>query len=251
MTAPTPRTVPLEVLTDEEVEVLHGPATLVVQPYLAALDPVRRADVLGTAFRGLVARGIVDPPADAPAGEDDGDDVEVTVREDVGALITLRRGAPAVVCAARTTAGGQDFWYAHVHADAVLLEQVSADGLHRFAAASPDDLGDLLVDAVTHPDAADGTGPVLAVSAPSDVPPTIREALGGSLVRADLVLRTPDDDQPVLTGLLTGPGGSWTLTSRLGDGQPVRVRPVTRSALHGDLRALATRACAARTEHSG
>ncbi|WP_282946418.1 hypothetical protein [Cellulomonas endometrii] len=232
--------VPVEVLTDEELAVLHGPESLVVQPHLATLPDADRALALRTAYRGLLARGIVDPPtAEALAAAVGEPTVELQVREDVLSLVALRRGAPAVVCVARTTVIGQDFWYAHVVRDVVLVEQVSADGLHRFALARADTLGDLLLDAAVHPGTADGSGPAIEVPDPSEPPLEITERLGSALLRADVVVRTVDDRQPPLSGLFTGPGGAWLLSAREGDRGPVTASPVSREDLEAHVRDLA------------
>ena len=53
--------------------------------------------------------------------------------ETSGQSFALREAAHRVVAVARTTAATQDFWYAHLVDDVVLLEEVSRDGMHRFA----------------------------------------------------------------------------------------------------------------------
>lgn len=215
--APARAAVPLEVLTDEEIEVLQASSSLVVQPHLTTLPEAERDPALRTAYRGLLARGIVDPPTpDALATSAGQPTVELQVREDVLSIVTLRRAATAVVCAARTTVTGQDFWYAHVVEHVVLIEQVSTDGLHRFALASADTLGDLLLDATVHPETTDGTGPGVTVPDATDPPLEVIERLGTAILRTDVVVRTADVQQPALTGLFTGPAGAWVLSTRLG-----------------------------------
>ncbi len=235
--------VPVEVLTDEELAILAGPGGLVVSPYLAALSDAEREVALRTAYRGLLARGIVDPPTpEALAAAIGEPTVELHVRQDVLSVVTLRRGAGATVCVARSTVLGQDYWYAHVVRDVVLVEQVSTDGQHRFALASAGILGDLLLDAAVHPETADGTGPEIAVADPDEPPTEVVEHLGSALVRADVVMRVPDDREPKLLGLFTGPGGAWVLSAREASGGPVVARPLTRAALEAQVRELAERA---------
>lgn len=241
--ADTPVAVPVEVLTDEELAILAGPGGLVVSPYLATLAEADREVALRTAYRGLLARGVVDPPTvEALAAAVGEPTVELQVREDVLSLVTLRRGASAVVCVARSTVVGQDFWYAHVVRDVVLVEQVSTDGQHRFSLAPADALGDLLLDAVMHPETGDGAGPEIEVVDPSDPPVEVVEALGHALVRSDVVVRTPDDREPELLGLFTGPGGAWVLDARAGSGSAVVASPTSRAELDVRVRDLADRA---------
>jgi hypothetical protein len=237
--------VPVEVLTDEELAVLAGPGGLVVSPYLAELPDDEREVALRTAYRGLLARGIVDPPTpEALAAAVGEPTVELQVREDVLSLVALRRGAGATVCVARSTVLGQDFWYAHVVRDVVLVEQVSTDGRHRFALAAAGTLGDLLLDAVVHPETADSTGPEVEVVDPAEPPTEVIESLGSALIRTDVVVRTADDREPELLGLFTGPGGAWALSAQAGSGAPVTARPLTREALSGLVRDVAERAVA-------
>ncbi len=235
--------VPVEVLTDEELAILAGPGGLVVNPYLAELPEAEREVALRTAYRGLLARGIVDPPTpEALAAAVGEPTVELQVRQDVLSVVTLRRGAGATVCVARSTVLGQDFWYAHVVRDVVLVEQVSTDGRHRFALASANALGDLLLDAAVHPETGDGTGTEIEVADPAEPPREVVEQLGQALVRTDVVVRTADDRAPELLGLFTGPGGAWTLSAQAGSGSALTARPVRRAALDAQVRDVAARA---------
>lgn len=252
MTGPAPdgaaqaQQVPLEVLTDEELHVLHGGApTVVVEPHLAALADGPREWSLRTAYRGLLARGLLEPPTGAgPTDPDGSGTADARAREDVHAVVTLRAAPDAVLCAARTTSLGQDFWYAHVVADVVLVEQVDAGGLHHFTVAPADQLPDLLTAATVHAEATDGTGPALAVGDPADPERATTELLARAELRTDLVLRIPGDTDPVLTGLFTGPAGAWLLTADPGAGRPLTAVPVTRADLLVHVQGLATRALA-------
>jgi hypothetical protein len=245
-------TVPLETLTDEELAILAGEEGIVVSPFLASADPSERRVVLRTAYRGLLARGLVDPPTpearaaavEARAVDGDRATVELMVRQDVLSMVTLREAARLVVAAARTTVAGQDFWYAHVVDDVVLLEEVSADGLHRFALDRTAALPDLVEAAVVHPEAGDGEGEELAWQPANATDPTPPEpivaGLGASLVRCDLVVRHVGDEHPPMLGLFSGPGGSWSMRSEHGSREPVVVRPVTADALRDEVRRLVT-----------
>lgn len=197
------------------------------------------------ADRGLLARRLLEPPTGAAPTDPDGSGTaDARVREDVHAVVTLRAAPDAVLCAARTTSLGQDFWYAHVVADVVLVEQVDAGGLHHFAVAPADDLPHLLTAATVHPEATDGTGPALAVGDPADPERATTDLLARAELRTDLVLRTPGDTEPVLTGLFTGPAGAWLLTADPGAGRPLTAVPVTRADLLGHVQDLAARALA-------
>jgi hypothetical protein len=211
----TDETVFVEVLTDEELSVLARPGGVAVSPYLDAMAPPEQHVARRTAYRSLLARGIVDPPsaealAAARAADDGG--VDLPVRQDVRAVITLREAAQRVVALSRTTPVVRDYWYAHVVDDIALLEEIGSDGLHRFALARAEQLPDLVVAAAVHPAAAgDGTGPPVEVVAPDDptLPGPIVARLGDDWLRADLVVRHVRDRRIDRMGLFTGPGGSW------------------------------------------
>ena len=220
-----PRVRPVEVLTDEELSLLtYGPGA-VVMPYFSEVAARDTELVQRTAYRSLVARGIVDPsdgPGDGPA--------RLKLREDVMTLVSLRQAATTLVAVARTMIDQQDFWYAHVVEDLVVLEEVSGDGLHRFALGFSRDLPTLLVDAALHPDATDGAGAEVSIDAmPDDEAPTqLLEVLGRAHVRADVVVLTTDAKgrRPELTGLFTGPEGSWSVTSTPDTGAVARPESV-------------------------
>lgn len=254
---------PVVTLTDEELAVLghaEGPA---VTPYLADLTGAVRDQALATALRGLLARGIVSAPEGDGAPELQGDRVELDllVRQDVLSVLTLRRAASAVVAVARTGAAVQDFLYAHVVAEFVLVEQVGTDGHHRFSLGRAADLGDLLVGAVLHPEAATGTagdpvtltvpaGEVAGPAAVAVTPPALMAQLGTAHLRADVtVLRAGATDGPgELLGLFTGPRGCWTARTAAGSGR-VAITPVDLERVRRDVRALA--ADAAPTPETG
>ncbi|GAB3075925.1 hypothetical protein [Nocardioides zeae] len=250
--APADLAKPVVTLTDEELAVLghaDGPA---VTPYLADLAGAVRDQALATALRGLLARGIVSSPGGDGAPELQGDRVELDllVRQDVLSVLTLRRAASTVVAAARTGAAVQDFLYAHVVAEFVLVEQVGTDGQHRFSLGRAADLGELLVGAVLHPEAASGTagdpvtlsvpaGDVAGPAAVAVTPPALMAQLGAAHLRADVtVLRSGATDGRELLGLFTGPRGCWVARTAAGSGQ-VRIAPVDVEQVRRDVRALA------------
>lgn len=223
--------VPVETLTDEELAILAGPGGLVVAPYLATLGDAERETAVRTAYRGLQARGIVDPPTPRALADAVGEpSVEVRVRQDVLSLITLRRAARVVVAVGRTTLATQDYWYAHVVDDVVVVEQVGSDGLHRFALADADALVGLVTAASVHPECGDSAGEPVALPGDGSEPPLeVAEALGAALLRTDVVVRHADDRHPPLLGLFTGPGGAWVVEAREGSGTPPVARPAARA----------------------
>jgi hypothetical protein len=210
-------TVFVEVLTDEELSVVARPGAMPVMPFLSDLSSQDAEVARRSAYRSLIARGIVDPPtpdavAQASARRDG--TVELMVRQDVRSAVALREAAQVVVAVARTTAVTQDYWYAHLVDDVVLLEEVSRDGLHRFALARAEQLGDLAAGAAVHPDAGDAEGdpvPVTAVDGDPTPPDDIIERLGAAFLRTDVIVRRPGDSDPPRFALFSGPDGCWAV----------------------------------------
>lgn len=249
-----PPTAVLESLTDEELAVLSLTDGAVVTPYLSSVEPRERSRLLRTAYRGLVARGIVDPPtAEArrrarqeatESGERPGGDpdvgVELQVREDVRTLVTLRTAARAVVAMARTTALLQDYVYVHVVEDVLLVEEVSSDGMHHFALRGLADLGETVLAAALHAEAGDAGGdPVTVTPDMAEDPSPPDEVLGRAgqaLVRCDLTVLTPDEPTPTMLGLFTAPAGSWLFETPRGAGTPIVVRPLAAEELREAVR---------------
>jgi hypothetical protein len=217
-----PEPVAVEVLTDEELSVLAEPGSIVVMPFLSEVAEPQREAVRRTAYRSLLARGVVDPPTpeatSAALARGDGH-VELMVREDVRSVVALRAAARMVVAVARTTVATQDFWYAHVVDDVAVLEEVSGDGLHRFALAAADDLAALAVAAAVHPEAGDASGDPVRLDAEEGdptPPDELLERLGASIVRSDVVVRHVGDADPPLLGVFSGPQGSWLTRAERG-----------------------------------
>ena len=228
----TEQTVFAGVFTDEELAVLARPNPFAVSPYLDTLSPPDRQVATRTAYRGLLARGLVDPPsaeALATAREAGDGSLELMVDREIRSVLTLRESARVVIAVARTTSAGQDYWYGYHVEDVVLLEQIGSDGLHRFALARPGQLTGLAVAAAVHPDSGDAAGHPVAVPAGSDpTPPTpILSALGEALLRADLVVRHPGEGTVDPLVAFSGPGGSWLVT---GLGGPAAMAHPVRAA---------------------
>jgi len=239
-------------LTDEEVAVLAGRDGIVVLPYLNGLPAGQRDVATATAYRGLVARGMLEAPTPEQARQAERDAVSddtasvaypVTMPENLAHLLSLRAGADRVVCAAVSTALGQHFSYAHVVADVALLEEVTGTGLHRFSLLDADRLANRIGTWVLHPEATPGHGDeVVQLPTGGDDDPTppdeLLERLGSTLVRADVVVRQADDDgEPELVGLFSGPAGTYVSVTAFGSRAPVVIRPTTPAEVEEQLAA--------------
>jgi len=212
-------TVPVGSLTDAELAVLARPRTRLgprpVMPVWAVLPRDRRADAVRDARIGLVARRLLAPEARGRAD----------VRRDVRSVLALRESATVVVAVVRATPRGRDHWYAHLVRDVALLEQVSPDGVHRFALAAAATLAEHVAAAVLHPQAAAATAPT-----PDDET---------DWLRADLELRGAAG--PDRLALVSGPGGSWLLAPGAGRA----ATPLDPGAAAGLVSAALARACGA------
>lgn len=261
MTAPVP--VPLVDLTDEELAAVDGPPVgIVVSPYLEELDAALHDVAVLTAFRSLVARGMVVAPTEEQAASaareaaHEGHDlaaVEVSMAEEVSQVLTLRRAASTVVCVQRTTAtrghGASDgsvsgtteprrTWrYLHVvDGELTLDELVEPTGLHRYGLLRTGDAADLLLDWLA-PDGHDGSdGAEVAIeartAAAGGTDAVLLDRLALAHVLADVTVRRTGDGGPgVLLGTFAGPDGLHLSTTTFGTGADVRLRPVSRRTL--------------------
>ena len=188
MTAASP-VVPVGSLTDAELAVLARPRSRVgprpVMPVWSRLDGNRRAVAAKDARASLAARRLLDPGVRSRAD----------LRRDLRSVIVLRETATVVAAVARATADGRDHWYAHVTGGVVLLEQVSTDGVHRFALTAAVTLPTLVAAAVLHPEAAVASDPM-----PDGQ---------GEWLRADVEVRGAGPVRRV--AWVSGPGGTWRL----------------------------------------
>lgn len=234
-------------LTDEELAVLSGTEGLSVFPVLGEYDAREREVALRTAYRSMVARGLVEAPTPeeekdafteaARAGRDTAD-VPIRLPESVSSVLALRAGATRAVAVALTTAAGQEFRYAYVVDDVVLEEHVTGSGLHTFALSRDTDLPATVAQWALHPDAADGSGePVRAsVDAVDPTPPAeVLERAGAALLRADVVVRVHGEAEPELVGILSGPEGTWLSRVRYGSGGEAPLVPGAVSAARAAL----------------
>ncbi|MBM6403466.1 hypothetical protein JQN72_04315 [Phycicoccus sp. CSK15P-2] len=224
-------------LTDEELAVVAGLDDLAVLPVLGEMSDEHRDVAVRTAYRSLVARGLLEAPTPEEQAEavrqaeaEGPDDVQVPVRvpESLSHVLALRRGAERAVAVSRTTSLGEEYRYAYLAADVVLEEHVTATGLHTFHVSRGESVVDTLAGWALHPEAGDGHGdPVLLPAADDPAPPReLLETLGAALLRADLVLRVPGDEHPPMLGVFSGPAGTWLGRARLGGGSGVELEPV-------------------------
>lgn len=223
----------VDVLTDEELSVLSRPGPMPVSPFLDGLPDDERDLARRSAYRSLIARGVLDPPtpqAVASAARAADGSLDLQVRQDIASVVALREGARLVVALARTTATGQDFWYAHVVDDVVLLEEVSRDGFHRFALARGKDLPGTVVKAAIDPEAGDASGaPQLVSTPPADPTPPmpLLERLGAAFVRTEVVIRHTAETGPMAFSVLSGPAGCWVIEPPTAPGAQTSAVPMT------------------------
>lgn len=231
-------------LTDEELAALEAPGEgLVVTPYLDELGPGQRDTAVVTAFRGLVARGMVDGPsreqaeqAARTAARAGGGTAAVDVRmsEVLSQVLTLRRVAPRVVCAQRTVADLRHWRYVHVLDDELALDEVvEPTGLHRFALLRSTDVSEVLLSWLVPEGCESLDGPAQSLD-PQDaargrVPDQLLERLAQAQVVGDVtVRRVGDGGGSTLLGTFAAPG--MLVLSRTGSeyGSSVVLRAASR-----------------------
>ena len=239
MTAPASAatSVALIDLTDEELAALAGTdGSLVVSPYLDGLEEAARQQAVVSAFRSLVAHGLVQGPTAeaAAAARSAGGEVALEVRmsEPLAQALALRRAAGVVVCGQRTVADSTSWRYLHLVDDVVLDEVVELTGLHRFGLLRPADLPDVLLDWVA-PEGWDGAdGPSTQLGVDGRLPEPLLEQLGTATVVADLVVRREGDGGGgMLLGTFAGPDLLVLSTTRAAAGSVVTLRPLSRRTL--------------------
>lgn len=222
------RPVHLARLTDEELVLLAVEHPVVVLPDYERLAPAAREVAVRTAHRSLLARG-------APTSADP--DL-LAVPQEVSDLLDIRGGAPWVLVIRRAehvVVDGverpvQTERYAHLVDDLVLLEDVSADGVHDFFVLDDHALATELQDFLTHDDIRDGSPRSITFDLPAiaqgrgDVDLT---QLGRLKVEVDATLwRRGPQPAPILLGLLLGVDGCWVTRNTYGAAGPLELQPV-------------------------
>ncbi|MFN8074054.1 MAG: hypothetical protein U0Q15_01380 [Kineosporiaceae bacterium] len=238
------RTAPVQVidLTDEEVAVLDPRPLgerLVVLPWFDALDAAAQEVAMVTAFRGLAARGLASGPDEdavdrAVAGGGSSAQVPVALDPRIAEVMALRRAASRVVVVERTVRDAADTTYLYEGGEVVLGELVTPAGLHRFTGLAARELGAVVLDVVSTPEWAGGTGPDLVVPLGDEQPPAeVLAELAQAHVQSQVLVRRPDDDLDALTLAVVHAGPRALLVGRLalGAGEPLTLRRVTRDGL--------------------
>lgn len=232
MTSPAP----LLSLTDEELAVLAGPDQgVVAMPHLEALDPAERDVATCTAYRSMLASGLLVATA-APATPWTADErlstLEVELPAPLDALLRLREAATVLLCVQRDTAQERLVRYVHVLADETLVEDVLEGGLHRFGLLHRTELAASLQAFLVPDDAPDGVGEAIRVGGSgaggvaAGLAAEAIEVTGDCLVSADAAVRYDGDDGPgTLLGLFIGPHGTWLTRNDFGAGGDVVLEP--------------------------
>lgn len=247
-----PEPVHLLDLTDEELVGLDGPGdSVVVMPYWDTLPAAHRDVAVVTAYRGLVARGLVSAPDDeaarqaqraAAATGQKRVELDVTMTEELSQVLSLRRLAGTVVCAQRTLADSQQWRYLHVlDEDLALEELVGPTGLHRFSLLRPQDVAAALLHWLIPTGCDDEDGPTQVLdpreAASGAADGDLLDLLPQAQVLGDVVVRrVGSSEPPALLGTFAAPG--LLVLSRSRDGEPVRLSRVSRSSAFDELRGL-------------
>jgi len=235
-TEPEDQLVPVAELTDEElaaIDPVPDEERLVVYPWLDSLPADQRETAVVTAFRGLAARGLVDPPSgDEPTG-DGSASVEIGLSTGIATALGLRQAARRAVVAQRTSTLGDDYLYLYDCADdAALAEFVERKGLHRFAVLAPGSVLEALMDFVVPLDWVGSDGPDL-VAHGDDADPALVEALSAAHVQVEITVRTPGPapDDLELIAVSAGPQGILATARGATQEGPVVFRQLTAPAL--------------------
>lgn len=231
-------------LTDEEITALDPVPVeqrLAVMPWFDELDEQQQELAVITAFRGLVARGLVEAPDGedverAVASGEERPEVTIAVSPEIANVLVLRRKATRAVVAQRTAGERQDFLYLYEAAeDVVLAELVEPKGLHRFGLLEAAGLRPALEAYLLAGDWEGGDGePVIvgaAEAADGAAPPGLLGMLADCWVQAEFVVR-PLESVPsrlLVHGLSAGPDGIFLTRIVYGAGEPVAVTPSSRA----------------------
>lgn len=228
--------------TDEELCVLTPERGIAMLPLISEMSEDHRHIAEQTAYRSLIARGILQPPSqegDEPQQPAASDPTKPLAQlpEVLADMLTLREGAEQIVAVSLMTSIGEESRYAYAAGAVVLEEHVDAAGFHTFYVGSRDRLTDIVMSWALHPAATDGEGAELPPTDPEEVvpPEELLETLGDALLRADIVIRYVDDSAPPLIGIFSGPGGTWLSIARLGSGEQVRIAPVSLASVRRTL----------------
>jgi hypothetical protein len=227
----------LATLTDEEMASINADENTPFRPAETAerlrdLSPEARTAVLGTALRGLIARGLIQVPEDGRADADG----TITARPvgELETILAVRRAPAAVVFV------GQASYLAALHAfrdervSGFLEERIDPRGLHHFTLRTGDDAV-AAVAALADPDGqATEHGP--AIGEPADaIPAQITDALrelGPGVTRLDAYHSRPAGTRRIQLSILVQPGTAHVVGSAFGVApEHPRVTTVNRDGL--------------------
>ena len=204
--------------SDEEIAALvfEGEDRPVPLPWLDTLEPSERALAVAMGMRSLTVRGLVEAlPLDDVQGT-----IQQTSPPEVWMLLGMRRHAPSMVVAERTTTLGTDWIILYEQGqDRWLAEFITAQGFHEFVLATTQDTALALMAW----SGVDGQAPVpdfdvrLTIEQVQGQDPRL-EPVGQALVAVTLS-RTGSaaPEETTFAGLYSGPGGSY-LSRREPDG---------------------------------
>lgn len=204
--------------SDEEIAALifEGQDRPVPLPWLDTLEPQERELAVALGMRSLTVRGLVEAlPLDDVQGT-----IEQTSPPEIWVLLGMRRHAPSMVVAERTTTLGTDWIVFYEQGqDRWLAEFITATGFHEFVLAPTEDTALALmawsgVDAQTPVPDFDVR---LTVDEVQGQDPRL-EPVGQALVAVTLSRTDPTaPDETTFAGLYSGPDGSY-LSRREPDG---------------------------------
>lgn len=209
--------------SDEEIAALifEGQDRPVPLPWLDSLDPQERELAVAMGMRSLTVRGLVEAlPLDDVKGT-----IQQTSPPEIWALLGMRRHAPSMVVAERTTTLGTDWIvFYEQDEDRWLAEFITAQGFHEFVLAPTEDTALALL-------AWSGVDPQTSVP-DLDLRLTVDEVQGqddrlelvGQAMVAVTLSRTDPaaPDETTFAGLYSGPDGSYL--SRQEPGGLIRFR---------------------------
>jgi hypothetical protein len=233
-------------LTDEEMQVIDPTPVderLVVMPYYDDLDEEQRKMAFTTAYRSLLARELVEAPAeeDVEAAQAKGPDasIEIGVNEVLSGLAQMRKIAPTIVCAQRTVTDRPDYCYWYILPGGSTLEElVEPTGLHRFRAMDTD-LVDVALYGYLNPQRAAGAaGEDVQVdageAAAGRTPAQVLSHLGSTNTLGEFIIRHGGTapENPTLISVGTTDQRVMMAELRYGSGEAVRVREVTASTMY-------------------
>lgn len=227
----------LAVLTDEELVALGAAHPIVGLPHYERLSATAQQVAVSTARRLLLARGDQpEQPETIPLHQQVSDLLDVRVG--ASRVLVLRRSV--TILAAGTRQQVETERYAHMIDEFVLLEDVSAHGLHRFWACGTDLLADTVADFVGHPQLRNGAGPPVTLDPTGGGPDgTGLPQLGELPVTVDVtVWRRGPQPPPTMLSLLLGRDGCWATHHGYGVRGPAVLNPVAMAEVGGLVTAL-------------